>query len=46
MNVYVEMCSEIYLCVIHLASSSSIEYNIAYASPTASGEPQTIIVPL
>ena len=49
MNNTIESGSEIYACVIQLGSSSfsqSIKCNIAYASPTASGEPQTIIVPL
>ncbi len=49
MNKTIESGSEIYACVIQLGSSSfsqSIKCNIAYASPTASGEPQTIIVPL
>ncbi len=40
MNEPVETGSEIYACVIQLGSSSSIECNIAYASATASGEPQ------
>ena len=45
----IESGSEIYACVIQLSSDSfsqSIKCNIAYASPTASGEPQRIIVPL
>ncbi len=49
MNKTIESGSEIYACVIQLGSSSfsqSIKCNIAYATPTASGEPQTIIVPL
>ena len=49
MNKTIESGSEIYACVIQLGSSSfsqSIKCNIAYASPTASGEPQRIIVPL
>jgi hypothetical protein len=49
MNKTIESGSEIYACVIQLGSSSfsqSLKCNIAYASPTASGEPQTIIVPL
>ena len=49
MNKPIESDSEIYACVIQLGSSSfsqSLKCNIAYASPTASGEPQTIIVPL
>ena len=49
MNKPIESGSEIYACVIQLGSSSfsqSIKCNIAYATPTASGEPQTIIVPL
>ena len=49
MNKIIEPGSEIYACVIQLGSSSfsqSIKCNITYASPTASGEPQTIIVPL
>jgi hypothetical protein len=49
MNKPIESGSEIYACVIQLGSSSfsqSIKCNIAYASPTASGKPQTIIVPL
>ena len=48
-NKTIESGSEIYACVIQLDSSSfsqSIKCNIAYASPTASGEPQRIIVPL
>jgi hypothetical protein len=49
MNKTIESGSEIYACVIQLGSSSfnqSLKCNIAYASPTASGEPQRIIVPL
>jgi hypothetical protein len=49
MNKPIESGSEIYACVIQLGSDSfsqSIKCNIAYASPTASGEPQRIIVPL
>jgi hypothetical protein len=49
MNKTIESGSEIYACVIQLGSSSfsqSLKCNIAYASPPASGEPQTIIVPL
>ena len=49
MNKTIESGSEIYACVIQLGSNSfsqSIKCNIAYASPTASGEPQRIIVPL
>ena len=49
MNKPIESGSEIYACVIQLGSSSfnqSLKCNIAYASPTASGEPQRIIVPL
>ena len=49
MNKTIESGSEIYAYVIQLGSSSfsqSIKCNIAYTSPTASGEPQTIIVPL
>ncbi|HJT83964.1 MAG TPA: hypothetical protein VJ697_05735 [Nitrososphaeraceae archaeon] len=49
MNQPIESGSEIYVCVIQLGSDSfsqSIECNIAYASPTTSGEPQRIIVPL
>ena len=49
MNKAIESGSEIYACVIQLGSDSfsqSIKCNIAYASPTASGEPQRIIVPL
>ena len=49
MNKPIEPSSEIYACVIQLGSDSfsqSIECNIAYFSPTASGEPQRIIVPL
>ena len=49
MNKTIESGSEIYACVIQLGSSSfsqSLKCNIAYASPTASGELQTIIVPL
>ena len=49
MNKPIEPGSEIYACVIQLSSDSfsqSIECNIAYFSPTASGEPQKIIVPL
>ena len=49
MNKTIESGSEIYACVIQLGSSSfsqSLKCNIAYASPTASGDPQTIIVPL
>lgn len=47
MNKPVESSSEIYACVIELGNDSysqSIKCNIAYASPTASGEPQRIIV--
>lgn len=46
MNNTIESGSEIYACVIQLGSSSfsqSIKCNIAYASPTASGEPQTVM---
>lgn len=49
MNKPIEPGSEIYACVIQLGSDSfsqSIECKIAYFSPTASGEPQKIIVPL
>ena len=49
MNEPVEPGSEIYACVIQLGSDSftqSIKCNIAYSTPTASGEPQRIIVPL
>ena len=49
MNKTIESGSEIYACLIQLGSSSfsqSLKCNIAYASPTASGEPQRIIVPL
>jgi hypothetical protein len=49
MNKTIESGSEIYACVIQLGSDSfsqSIKCNIAYSSPTASGEPQRIIVPL
>jgi hypothetical protein len=49
MNKPIESGSEIYACVIQLGSDSfsqSIKCNIAYFSPTASGEPQRIIVPL
>ena len=49
MNKPIELGSEIYACVIQLSSDSfsqSIKCNIAYTSPTASGEPQRIIVPL
>jgi hypothetical protein len=49
MNKPIESGSEIYACVIQLGSDSfsqSIKCNIAYAIPTASGEPQRIIVPL
>ena len=49
MNKPIESGSEIYACVIQLGSDSfsqSIKCNIAYSSPTASGEPQRIIVPL
>jgi hypothetical protein len=49
MNKPIEPGSEIYACVIQLSSDSfsqSIECNISYFSPTASGEPQKIIVPL
>ena len=49
MNKTIESGSEIYACVIQLGSSSfsqSLKCNIAYASPTTSGEPQRIIVPL
>jgi hypothetical protein len=49
MNKPIDSGSEIYACVIQLGSDSfsqSIKCNIAYASPTASGEPQRIIVPL
>jgi hypothetical protein len=45
MNKPIESGSEIYACVIQLGSDSfsqSIKCNIAYASPTASGEPQRI----
>ena len=47
MNKPVEKDSEIYACIIQLGNDSysqSIKCNIAYASPTASGEPQRIIV--
>jgi hypothetical protein len=47
MNKPVETDSEIYACIIQLGNDSysqSIKCNIAYASPTASGEPQRIIV--
>ena len=49
MNEPVEPGSEIYACVIELGTQSfsqSIKCNIAYSTPTASGEPQRIIVPL
>ena len=49
MNKPIESGSEIYACVIQLGSDSfsqSIKCNIAYASPTASGKPQRIIVPI
>jgi hypothetical protein len=49
MNKPIEPGSEIYACVIQLGSTSfsqSIKCNIAYFSPTASGEPQRIIVTL
>jgi hypothetical protein len=49
MNKAIKSGSEIYACVIQLGSDSfsqSIKCNIAYVSPTASGEPQRIIVPL
>jgi hypothetical protein len=49
MNEPVEPGSEIYACVIELGTDSysqSIKCNIAYSSPTLSGEPQRIIVPL
>ena len=49
MNEPVEPGSEIYACVIELGTrsfSQSIKCNIAYSTPTASGEPQRIIVPL
>jgi hypothetical protein len=49
MNKPIEPGSEIYACVNQLGSTSfsqSIKCNIAYFSPTASGEPQRIIVPL
>ena len=48
-NKPIKSGSEIYACVIQLGRDSfsqSIKCNIAYASPTASGGPQTIIVPL
>jgi hypothetical protein len=49
MDNLVKTGSVVYGCVIQLAIdtfSQSIECNIAYASPTASGEPQRIIVVL
>lgn len=49
MNKPIESGSEIYSCVIQLGSDSFsqlIKCNIAYTSPTASAEPQRIIIPL